>query len=486
MTLIVSVLYKNVGGHKGGERMMGQLAAKSIGELAPLLQSKEVSPVEVMSAVMQEITSKNDLIQAYIHIDGNESMTKAKQAESEIMQGKYIGPLHGIPMALKDIFYRENKKVTVGSKIHKDFTPTYDATIVRKLKQQGVIFTGALNMHEYAYGVTTGNPYYGICRNPWDTNKIPGGSSGGSAAAVSANMTIASIGTETGGSLRAPAAFCGVVSLKPTFGRISKYGCFPLARTLDHIGPITKTVDDTALLFKGLAGYDELDPDSVNMSKVDSMKFHRNIKGLVIGVDEEHFFSNVDHEIVAKVKGVIQSLSKMGTKTEFLQMDMFKDTAETYAKTISAEASVVHEKNLLNRPKDFSTDVLHRLEAGSRISAVDYIKAQQKREEIRQEFKEIFEKVDVLIAPTIPFTAPEIGENEAWINDQKVNMYDVGSHLIRPATLVGLPAISVPCGLSKGMPVGVQIMGAPFQEEMILQIAKVIESMGLVKERSNS
>ncbi|MGM8212941.1 amidase [Virgibacillus sp. W0430] len=456
------------------------LAAKSIGELAPLVQSKEVSPVEIMTAVIKEIKNKNEVIQAYIRIDDNEAMAQAKQAEAEIMKGEYKGSLHGIPMALKDIFYFKNKNVTVGSKIHENFISAYDATVVKKLKQQGVVFTGTLNMHEYAYGVTTSNSHYGICRNPWDTNKIPGGSSGGSAAAVSANMTIASIGTETGGSLRAPAAFCGLVSLKPTYGTISKYGCFPLARTLDHVGPITKTVYDTELLFKTLAGYDRLDPDSVRMPSTGARgKFEGRMKDLIIGVDEAHFFSDVDNEIVAKVKRVIRSLANMGAKTEAIHFDSFNDTVETYAKTVTAEASVVHERNLLVRPQDYGSDVRERLESGTRISAVDYIKAQQKREKIRQEFKGILEKVDVLIAPTVPFTAPEIGKKDVWVNGEKVTIYGAGSRLIRPATLVGFPAITIPCGLSKGMPVGVQLMAAPFQEEKLFTVANVVEAMEL-------
>ncbi|MGM8365263.1 amidase [Virgibacillus sp. W0181] len=458
--------------------MNKQLAKKSITELASLIQSKEVSPVEITTAVIDEIEGKNDLINAYIRVDSNEAMSCAKQAEADIVKGKYIGPLHGIPMALKDIFYFKGKKMTVGSRIHKDFTPTYDATVVKKLKQQGVIFTGSLNMHEYAYGVTTTNPHYGTCRNPWDMNKIPGGSSGGSAAAVSANMTIASLGTETGGSLRAPAAFCGVVSLKPTYGSVSKYGCFPLARTLDHIGPITKTVDDAALLFNRIAGYDPSDPDSIHTASVEYAKHEiSNMKDLVIGIDEEQFFTGVDNEIAEKVKKVIRFMSSVGAKTELVHLDTFAETAETYAKTVAAEASVVHEKNLRAHAGDFGSDVRERLERGKEIPAVDYIKAQQKREEIRQEFKRIFEKVDVLIAPSVPFTAPAVGDDDVWVNNSKVSIYDLGSRLIRPATLIGIPAISVPCGFSKGMPVGVQVMGAPFQEELVLQVAKVIESM---------
>ena len=456
------------------------LAKKSIGELAPLVRKKEISPVEIMKDVLEAINNKNGYIRAYIRVEHEEAIRNARQAEKEIVDGNYKGPLHGIPIGLKDIFYIKGKKVTVGSKIHKDFIPKYDATIVKKLLEKGVVFTGSLNMHEYAFGVTTTNPYYGVCRNPWDPSRIPGGSSGGSAAAVSADMAIASIGTETGGSLRGPAAFCGVVTIKPTYGRISKYGCFPLARTLDHIGPITKTVDDAALLFQQLAGYDPFDMDSVDMPEISSLNIKGEMRDAVIGIDEKNFFSDVDHEIAIKVKNVVLSLEYMGAKIVPIEFDTFKYTPDTYAKTVSSEASVLHEKNLKERPNDFGDDVRARLQAGKQVTASEYIQAQQRRQAIRHEFREIFKKVDVIVAPTVPFIAPEIGEDDVLLNGRKVNIYELGSKFIRPATLIGFPAMSVPCGWSKGLPIGVQIMGAPFQEEKILNVGKAIESLDLM------
>lgn len=456
------------------------LAKMSLEELAPLVRKKEISPVEITKDVLEEIKNKNEQIRAYIRVDHEEAMRAAKQAEQELINGKYKGPLHGIPIGLKDIFYLKGKKVTIGSKIHKDFIPEYNATVVNKLREKGAVLTGSLNMHEYAFGVTTTNPYYGACRNPWDLSRIPSGSSGGSAAAVSADMAIASLGTETGGSLRGPAALCGVVTIKPTYGRISKYGCFPLARTLDHVGPITKTVNDAALLFQHLTGYDPSDIDSVDLPEISTLNISGNMKDVVIGIDERNLFSDVDYEIAIKVKNVILSLEYMGAKIEPIHLDTFKFTPDTYAKTVSAEAAVIHEKNLNERRNDFGDDVRARLEAGKMVTATEYIKAQECRQAIRHEFREVFKKVDVIVAPTVPFIAPKIGEDEVIVNGKKVNIYELGSKFIRPATLIGFPAMSVPCGLSKGLPIGIQVMGAPFQEETILNVGKAIESLDLM------
>src|SRR4051812_28106014 len=284
---------------KGKMKMSEVLAKKTISELAPLLQRREISPVEVTQSVLDRTKKLNDSINAYIDINNEKQVLQsAKLAEKEILKGSYRGALHGIPLALKDILYFKGEKVTMGSKIHQNFIPDSDATVVAKLKEAGALFTGKLNMHEYAYGGTTNNPHFGPCRNPWDLDRIPGGSSGGSGAAVASDMTIASLGTDTAGSIRIPASICGIVGLKPTHGLVSKYGCFPLSWSLDHIGPMTKTVEDAAILLECITGYDENDATSVKSSPFNYNKaLTGDIKGRVIGIEEDFFFNMIDHDV---------------------------------------------------------------------------------------------------------------------------------------------------------------------------------------------
>ncbi|MGB6780285.1 MAG: amidase, partial [Planococcus citreus] len=293
--------------------MSNELAQKSIGELAPLIQSKQVSPVELTEQVLANVDLYDGEINAYISVQKEQALEAAAQAEQEIQSGNYRGALHGIPMALKDILYFKDEKATMGSSIHSEFVADFDATVVSKLKMSGVTFTGKLNMHEYAWGATTTNPHFGPCKNPWDLTKIPGGSSGGSGAAVASHMAIASLGTDTGGSIRIPASSCGIIGLKPTHGRISKYGCFPLAWSLDHIGPMTKTVYDAALLLELLSGYDPKDPTSIDRpAKNFSGLLESDAKDLVIGIEEEYFFKNVDSRVDEQVRHVLKQLEDEG------------------------------------------------------------------------------------------------------------------------------------------------------------------------------
>lgn len=461
--------------------MTSKLAKKSIAEIAPLIKNKEISPVDVIESVFSQIRNKNNILNAYIDIYEDEAYQHAIQVEREIVKGKYRGSLHGIPIGLKDNLFLKDKRTTIGSKIHKDFKPEYDATVVKKLKEQGVIFTGKLNLDEYAYGVTTENPHYGTSRNPWDPNKITGGSSGGSVSAVGSHMSMASIGSETGGSLRAPGSFCGLVSIKPTFGRVSKYGCYPLAPSLDHVGPIAKTVDDVALILQNIAGYDRSDPISSNCT-VDNYtaELEKDVKELVIGVNEDYFFHNIDPDVESNVKQTINKLEQLGAKVQEINFKKINDARYAYAMTIAAEASAVHHEHLKNRSDDLGDLIRSELYFGETLSAVDYLHAQNIREQVRRDFQNIFKKVDVLIAPTVPFVAPSIGQQNIMLNGKEVPFSAHVSRLIRPTTLIGLPAITVPCGMSQGLPIGIQILSAPFKESTILKVAKKIENMNLI------
>jgi aspartyl-tRNA(Asn)/glutamyl-tRNA(Gln) amidotransferase subunit A len=456
--------------------MNKELASKSIGELSPLIREKQISSVEVTEAILDRVEKYNPQVNAYIKVNADQAMESAKQAESEIMKGHYRGALHGIPMALKDIFYVKGEVATMGSKIHKDFIADYDATVVSKLKEAGVIFTGTLNMHEYAFGVTNNNPHFGPCRNPWNLETIPGGSSGGSGAAVAANMTIASLGTDTGGSIRIPASLCGIVGLKPTHGRVSKYGVFPLSWSLDHAGPMTKTVTDAAIIMEAIAGYDKNDPTTIDVPKVLYTDYlSEDIKGLVIGIDEDYYFKNVDPEVEKLVRDGIETLKTMGAIVKTVSIPSIYHTYYSMMMTCFGEAGAIHLNNLKKRPQDFGGDVRLSLELGAIPSAVDYVHAQQLRLKIINDFAEAYKSVDVIVTPTLPFTAPLIGQNSVMLNGVESGVFDQLPRLTSPTNLTGLPSISVPCGFSKGMPVGMQIIGKAFQEEMILKVAYAYE-----------
>mgnify|MGYP001233683602 CR=1 FL=1 len=464
------------------KRVNKELAECSIGELAPLIKSKSVSPVEILESVFGQIKMKNNILNAYIETFEEEARSVAKQAEEDIRVGQYRGPLHGIPMATKANLYIKGKNINIGSYIHKDFVPDYHATVINKLRHEGVVLTGILNMHEYAYGFTTDNPYYGTCRNPWDVDKIPGGSSGGSASAVSSDMIIASLGSETGGSLRAPASFCGIVSIKPTYGRVSKYGCFPMAWTLDHVGPMTKTVEDSAILLQAMAGHDPKDPSTADIPVDDYLSYlNQDVNGMVIGINEKHLFSNVDKEVGALVRSAIKQLEQMGAKIELIDFSTLDNALFAMMMTMASEATTIHHENLVKRPQDFGIEVRTELQFGETISAVDYLQAQQLRRQIIQEFNDVFSKVDVIVGPTLPFTASPVGSDFATLNGEKVKLAEHASRYIRPTTLAGIPAMTVPCGLSEGLPVGMQILSGPFQEGKIFKVASAVESLHLME-----
>jgi len=323
------------------------LHLKSVEELAPLLQSKALSPVELTKAILDFAEESQPKINAYMAFYREEALSQANEIEKEILQGQYKGMYHGIPMALKDNLYFKDKITTMSSKIHKDFISDYDATVVEKLRDAGVIFTGKLSMHEYAWGITNNNPHYGPVRNPWDLDKIPGGSSGGSGAAVAAGASVASLGTDTAGSIRIPSSACGIVGLKPTHGRVSKYGCYPLAWSLDHIGPMTKTVKDAAGLLEVISGFDHRDPTCIDVPTDNYVQqISGNSKDLVIGINEDYFFKDVDADIEKAVRASIQSLVDQGAKVEVVRIPslQYAEWAELVTSLSEAETSRIRRR----------------------------------------------------------------------------------------------------------------------------------------------
>jgi aspartyl-tRNA(Asn)/glutamyl-tRNA(Gln) amidotransferase subunit A len=457
--------------------MSADLAALAVHELAPKLESREVSPVDVTEAVLENVARYDDTLRAYIDVYRDDALASARRAEAEIAGGRYRGPLHGVPLGIKDNIYFADRVTTMGSKIHGDFVSRHNATVVDRLAEAGAVFLGKLNMHEYALGGTTDNRYYGTCRNPWALDKSPGGSSGGSGAAVAANMATAALGSDTSGSIRIPSTFCGVVGLKPTYGRISRFGVFPEAWTLDHVGPMTRSVKDAAILLDAMSGYDPRDPGSLNRPSTDTASSLReSCEGLTIGVVEHFYFNDVDDEIAGTVRDAIDLLRQRGAKVRTISIPGLQDAE--YALTIidTCETSTVHRANLRDRAEDYSDDVRMLLECGELPSAVDYLEAQQIRRHMRAEVQEAFDEVDVLAGPTLPIRTPTIGEATAKLNGRDVDALENLIRLVGPASLLGLPTLSVPCGLVDGLPVGMQLVGPATGEQVVLDVGNALES----------
>ncbi|MGM8366027.1 amidase [Virgibacillus sp. W0181] len=456
--------------------MSKDLTTKSVEELAPLIENKTISPVELTKAVIDQAEATQEKINSYMAIYKEDAMKEARKAEDEISSGNYRGMYHGIPMAVKDNIYMKDKVTTMSSKIHKDFVSDYDAGVIKKMKEAGIVFTGKLSMHEYAWGITNNNPHYGAVRNPWNLEKIPGGSSGGSGAAVAANATAATLGTDTAGSIRIPSSANGIVGLKQTFGRVSKYGVYPLAWTLDHVGPMTKTVKDAAGLLQVIAGFDKNDPTTVNVPVDNYMdQVTGDVKDLVIGVNEDYFFNRVDSGINKLVRAGVQKLVDQGAKVQEVKIPTLQYAEWAELVTSLSEASTIHHSDMLKRPDDFGNDIRMLFELGELPSAVDYLQAQQVRRQLKQDFQKAFEQVDILVAPTLPVLPNDIGDDFADLNGEKVDLIDNIIRFMGPLNLTGLPALTVPCGLDQGLPVGMQLIGPAFKEGRILNAGYAFE-----------
>ncbi len=456
---------------------MADLAAQSIDDLGRRIASREISPVQVTEAVLQNIREYDDTLKTYIEVYTEDALEGARAAEAEIASGGYRGPLHGIPMGIKDNIYFANRVTTMGSKIHGGFVAEANATVVDRLAEAGVVFLGKLNMHEYALGASTDNPFHGTCRNPWDLDKSPGGSSGGSGAALASNLTIAALGTDTSGSIRIPASFCGVVGFKPTYGRVSRFGCFPEAWTLDHIGPMTRTVKDAAIVLDAISGHDPRDPGSLAQPRTTTATALRdNLEGVTIGIVEDFFFHDVDDEIARCVWQGVDELQRRGAAVRPVRVPGFADVEWALTMIDTSETSTVHHTNLRDRPGDYGDDVRLLLECGELPSAVDYLEAQQIRRRLRREVQSTFAEVDVLIGPILPIRTPTIGSDEGFINGRSVDALENLIRLVGPASLLGLPCLSIPCGLADdGLPVGMQIIGPALGEQKVLDVGHVLE-----------
>jgi len=449
----------------------------SAGELSRLIRKKEVSPVEVVKAHLARVEALEPALNSFIALLPEQAVEEAKLAEREIQAGRYRGPLHGIPIGLKDLFYVKGVRNTSGSKIFDHFIPDHDSTIALKLKDAGAILLGKLNLHQFAYGPTGENPDYGNMHNPWDRERIPGGSSGGSASATASGQCTLAMGTDTGGSIRIPSALCGLVGLKPTYGRLSRYGMTVLSWSQDHPGPMTRTVEDCALVMNAVVGYDPRDPSSANMSIPDfTQSLTENIKGLRVGVPKEPFEDPVDSEVEHFVRSAIELLSKLGATIHEMSWPMYHESKAISSTILTAEATAYHSQLMKRQGSRLDPKVRLRLEAGLLISAVDYIQAQRARRLFYQQSCDLFKNVDLLAGPTVPITACNIGTEEVQIGNTLLGVIPLLTQHTRPYNLNGFPAITVPCGFSRnGLPVGFQLAGKPFDEAMVLRAAFAYE-----------
>jgi aspartyl-tRNA(Asn)/glutamyl-tRNA(Gln) amidotransferase subunit A len=454
-----------------------ELCYLSLRSLGTLMQRQELSPVEATETVLDRVEKFDRQLNSFITMLRDQAMAQARAAEREIQDGHYRGPLHGVPVAVKDLYYTKGIRTTAGSKILSDFIPTYDATVVAKLQDAGAILIGKLNMHEFARGATNSSSLIGGCYNPWDTLRVTGGSSGGSGAALAAGLCYGALGSDTGGSIRIPAAFCGVVGLKPTYGRVSRHGVFPLSWSLDHVGPMTRTVADAALMLQVIAGHDRHDPTTRTAVVPDyTASLTGDIEGARLGIPQEFYFEQLDAEVADSVRAAVQTLERAGARVEEVSLPLSKYAAAAGRIISLTESAEIHEKFLKTRFADYSPDVRAGFVVGQLILGKHYMKAQRLRSLIRQEMAAVLRRVDALVTPTVPIAAPRTGQATVEIGAERVETMWALSRLTRPANLTGFPAISVPCGFTQGgLPIGLQLIGRPFAEATILQIAHTYE-----------
>jgi len=441
-------------------------------EAARALRARKVSSVELTSASLARTGSLN----AFITVMEESARARARQADEELARGLDRGPLHGIPVAVKDVFCTQGVRTTCGSKVFADHVPDHDAAVVEKLDAAGAVLIGKTNMHELAYGISSSNPHFGVVRNPRDVERIPGSSSGGSGAAVASEMVFMAMGSDTGGSIRIPASFCGTVGLKPTFGRVSRYGVMPLDFSLDHMGPLTRSVRDAAVTLEALAGFDPRDETSSREPVPGYLPPEDpRLGGLRIGLPENFYFDRLDPAVAAAVRRMAQTAESLGARVAGVRVPDIAALNTISRIILYAEASALMEP-YLGRREQFGADVLSLLDQGRLLPATDYVNAQRLRRIKQQEFRAVFKQVDCLLTPTTPTAAPRIGQTTLEIDGREEDVRLASTRLVRGINALGLPALSMPCGLDRqGLPLGMQIIGRPFEEALILRIAAALE-----------
>ena len=445
----------------------------TLAQLAHLIQRSEVSPVEVAQAFIHRIDALEPRLNAFITRMDDLALESARVAEQEILRGGYRSPFHGIPVGLKDLFWTKGTRTTSGSMIDRDFVPTQDSTVTSLLKAAGAYCIGKLHMTEFAFDGTSLNLHYGPARNPWDLARMAGGSSSGPGAAVASGQVPIAIGTDTGGSVRVPAALCGITGLKPTFGLISRYGVTPLSWSMDHVGPLARTVEDAALALNVLAGYDPKDTASVKRAPQDyTAELGRDIQGIRIGVPREFIWEVMDREVERAFHTAMSEMESLGARVQEVSVPDLGLINMAGSVVQTSEAATIHRSRVLSRGRDFDHAIRRRIESGLFIPADAYLHAQQVRAKLRVELLEAMESFDVLATPTTAIPAPAIEQERVTIQGQDVPTREALLRITRVFSTVGLPAISVPGGFTEGgLPVGVQFVGKPFSESLLLQVA---------------
>jgi len=480
-----------------------ELYQLTIHELQEKIRNGEVSSMDIVNSIFGRIDAVEEKVHAYITLMRESALEEARKADERIKAGE-IKALTGIPIALKDIYCTQGVRTTCGSRILDQFIPPYDATVITRLREAGAVFTGKTNMDEFAMGSSTETSYYGATRNPWNLERIPGGSSGGSAAAVAADECIAALGSDTGGSIRQPAALCGVVGMKPTYGRVSRFGLIAFASSLDQIGPFTKDVEDCAILMNAIAGYDPRESTSVPVEVPDYRTFlNRGIEGWTVGIPKEYFIEGIDPEVRAAIEKVIQTVEGMGARCREISLPHTEYSVAVYYVIAPAEASsnlarydgvrygfrAADCRDLLDmykktRSAGFGAEVKRRIMIGTYALSSGYYdayykKASQVRGLIKRDFEEARQGCDVILTPTTPTPAFKIGEKTG----DPMQMY-LSDIFTISANLAGIPGISLPCGYSQsGLPIGVQFLAGLFEEGKLLQIASAYERYAQIDKR---
>jgi aspartyl-tRNA(Asn)/glutamyl-tRNA(Gln) amidotransferase subunit A len=457
--------------------------ALSIYEAADRIAAGALSPVTLTQSVLERVERLDPVLNTFITLTAETALVQARQADAAVQRRENRGPLHGIPIALKDLYETAGVRTTAGSVFWQDTIPREDAFTVKAFKDAGAVLLGKLNMHEIALGLTNENPHFGVCRNPWDTDRVPGGSSGGSGAALAAGLCLGSLGSDTGGSIRVPAALCGVVGLKPTTGRVSLRGVMPLSWHLDHAGPMARNVRDTALLFEAIAGYDPDDPYSLNIP-VDKYtnELEAGVRGWRVALADGEYFRDVEEGIWPLIEAAADVFVDFGAQVSRVELPDFGEAALANTTMILSDAAALHQERLASRPADFGADVRERLEMGAAVSTDTYIQARRTQVLFRRKMENLLERFDLLLLPTTPQAAPLIQKGQAVQRARSLTRFTA------PFNLSGLPAISVPCGFLKAgasrLPVGLQIVSRPWAEAALLRGAYAYEqAAGWYRER---
>ena len=443
----------------------------SISELAPRLRRKEVSPVEIAQQCLSQIEKLNPALNAFITVLAESALKEARAAEVEILRGEWRGPLHGVPIALKDLIDKAGVRTTAASALYAGRVPTEDAEVVRRLRMAGAVILGKNNLHEFAYGASSLVSHFGDMHNPWDLGRITGGSSGGSAAAVTARLACAAIGTDTAGSIREPAALCGCVGIKPTYGRVSSRGVIPLSASLDHIGPLTATVTDAAIVLQAIAGYDAADLTTADVPVSDYVSpIKEGAKSLRVGVPRAYFFDELDSEVAAAIDHALRGMKTMVADVREVSLEVSTDRSVQIA-----ESYAVHAENIAKHSDLYQAETQRRLRTGEKVSAAEYIQRRRDLDQARRNIHSVFAEVDLLVTPTTPMPAPAIADLRATPDALRPTELKLLRNT-RPFNVWGLPAISVPCGFTQGgLPIGMQIAGPPGREDLVLRLAHAYE-----------